>query len=84
MAALWSAFAGFLLSLFKAFINKPNSAVVEGEELGAAQTQATVAEASNAEIEKASSSGTAVSNAVAGDDGLRKYEATDPNNRDND
>lgn len=61
----------------------PSPLVVEAEKAGAANQALQTVEAANAEITKAAEASNDVAARISTDDGLRKYESTDPYNRDN-
>ncbi len=61
----------------------PSEVVTEAEKAGAATQAVKDTEAHDAEVQKAADAGAAVDARIASDDGLREYERTDKNNRDN-
>lgn len=83
MTAFISVVVGFLAKLIGAWLAKTPAPIVEAEKAGAAQAQLSDLERANANAQSASSAASAAAAAVASDGGLRRYEAADPNNRDN-
>lgn len=80
LLALLGPLGAFIATFIKAM--KPPIAVVEAEKAGAAESALSTAEAHNAEVERTAAAVNAVDDAIATDDGLRKYEQSDPNNLD--
>jgi hypothetical protein len=75
---------GWVLRLFLRQTPPPSQEAVQAKEAGAAESALNTVEASNVAVLKAAAARDAAVRSVAADDGLRAYEATDPNNRDND
>ncbi len=80
MPAWITALITFLFGLWKQ--RGPSQQTQEAERAGAAVSALQTSEAHNAEVQQAAEAATAARAAVASDDGLCKYEARDPNNRD--
>jgi hypothetical protein len=81
LIGLLSSLAGILLKLWQG--RGPAPIVVEGEKAGAAESALQTEKDANVEITKSAEAGAAVDQRIATDDGLRKYEQSDPNNRAN-
>lgn len=70
-----------LIALWKS--RGPSQVQQEAEKAGAAEAELASKGEADAQVTKAAAAGVAVDASIAGDSGLRKYEASDPNNRDN-
>jgi Na+/citrate or Na+/malate symporter len=76
-------FAPLLAVLVKAKVEAKPQATEEGELAGSSSTIDEVQSEEIKNVQKGSDAGDAVVRATSSDSGLSKYEATDPNNRDN-
>lgn len=81
---MWALIIAFLENIFGQFINKKPDVMQEGEKAGAATSALAGEEQANDMDVKAATAAAAADRATDTDAGLRKYEATDPANRDND
>lgn len=63
--------------------NKPSQEAVQATKAATAQTQLDIEVKTDAKIQTAAAAIVSVDKSISTDDGLRKYEQTDPNNRDN-
>ena len=83
IATFLGAILAPLLSAFvRANVGTKSAAVKEGEAEGSFSTVAAAQTQELKDVKKASDAGDAVDRRISGDSGLRKYEASDPNNRD--
>jgi hypothetical protein len=71
----------FIVKLLKGF--GPPQEVVQATKAGAAEQAVSDLENTDAKAQQAAVAADGVTRIVAGRDGLREYESTDPNNRDN-
>ena len=81
LIALLGPIADFILKIWNGM--KPPVIVTESEKAGAATQALQDVEQHDAQVEKAATAVDNVSKSTATDDGLRKYEQSDKNNRDN-
>lgn len=81
LLGLLSPLGGFFANILKAL--GPPQSVIEAEKAGSAESALKTAEAHNDEVQQVADAGHAVDAAIASDDGLRKFEQSDPNNRAN-
>jgi hypothetical protein len=81
LVALLGPLGDFIVKLVKGF--GPSPVVVEAEKAGAAQQAVSDLENTDAQAQNAAVASNSAVQLVATRGGLRQYEASDPNNRDN-
>ena len=81
---MWGAFVGLIKALLGVFLQpRASRAEVQAQTVGETTTALKVEVKANADVQKAADAADAVRRATDSNSGLRRYVATDPNNRDN-